>query len=501
MKKDLLKRLSGLQLVALAFGVLGNGVAFAASPNAVVINEVGWAGSVDSANDEWIELYNPGSQAISLAGWKLRDDGVDAYTFASGVSIPAGGYFLIEDNEDVISNIQADLIYNMSLANSGDSLQLIDENGSIIDTVNSGGGAWYAGSSTNYASMERKTVLGADAALNFASSTGSGAVASGGGAVIGTPKALNSVSELPVNSPRISLVFSGNTMVGDIVKMTAKVENIDELFAYGLGINFDSNVLEYQSAVNKGFLSENGLVQSSFQVAPVSGAAGQLLLAEARTMENKAGRSGGGELFEVTFKVLSVPAANTTVVKFSNDSFAAKVSGDLNVAFLEGSLSMESTQIAPVTNFAVVESSERYQIKLNWTASVSQPDHYRVERLDAKGSWQVLAGVNGLEFIDQDSVSNGGKIVPKLDYQYRVTAVKGALSSEGVVKSGRDNRGIKGDNNRSDQVDGRDLERLARHFGELNNAPGFDQLIDTTYDGRVDGSDLIDIGAGFGQKY
>ncbi|MCJ7511903.1 MAG: lamin tail domain-containing protein, partial [Anaerolineales bacterium] len=38
---------------------------------AVWINEVAWAGTLASSSDEWIELYNPGSEAIDLSGWRL----------------------------------------------------------------------------------------------------------------------------------------------------------------------------------------------------------------------------------------------------------------------------------------------------------------------------------------------------------------------------------------------------------------------------------------------
>lgn len=62
-------------------------------------------------------------------------------------------------------------------------------------------------------------------------------------------------------------------------------------------------------------------------------------------------------------------------------------------------------------------------------------------------------------------------------------------------------RGLKGDNNRSDSVDGRDLQNLAQKFALTSGQAGFDPLVDTTYDGRIDGSDLIDLGASFAKKY
>src|SRR3989304_1443042 len=42
---------------------------------ALRINEVAWAGTKASANDEWIELHNPGPDDIALQGWRLSDGG------------------------------------------------------------------------------------------------------------------------------------------------------------------------------------------------------------------------------------------------------------------------------------------------------------------------------------------------------------------------------------------------------------------------------------------
>lgn len=38
---------------------------------AVLINEIAWMGSEGDANDEWIELYNDGTETVSLEGWAI----------------------------------------------------------------------------------------------------------------------------------------------------------------------------------------------------------------------------------------------------------------------------------------------------------------------------------------------------------------------------------------------------------------------------------------------
>jgi len=484
-------------------GVIPGGLPVrAAATGSVVINEVAWAGSADSANDEWIELYNTTALSVDLGGWILRDDGVDVLTFPAGAVIGPQAYFLIEDSETAVSNMNADLIFNMSLANTGDTLQLADAGGQVIDTVNAPGGAWYAGSSTNYATMERIDALVGDLSVNFVSSTGgSGALASAGSAIIGTPRALNSMSTPPVNQPKVTALFDqGVAVMGETVTMTVRADNLSELFSYGFELVYDPAKLQLGAVTAGGFLSAGGTVATSFQSGLVAGEAGNLLVAEARTIDPKVGVSGSGNLFSVNFTVVGGEGGQTSVI-FAPGSFASSTQGDLPVSLLPASLGLETGMVEPVTLLQATQGIDRYQIRLNWMASLSQPDHYRVERMDAHGQWQILAGVAGTEFVDQDGVLNGGNIVPNLVYQYRVTAVKGSLTSQSVTISAQDSRGIRGDNNRSDRIDGRDLERLALHFAESDLSPAFDPLIDTTYDALINGSDLIDIGAAFAQRY
>lgn len=474
----------------------------AAVNGSVVINELAWAGSADSANDEWIELYNTTGSSIDLSGWKLRDDGVDAYTFPSGLIIGAHSYLLMEDSEAAVSTVNADLIFNMSLANTGDSLQLADETGQVIDTVNASGGAWYAGSTTSYATMERIDPFAGDLAANFASSSGgSGALASAGAEVKGTPRALNSVSTPPATQPKVSAFFTeASAVAGQQVTMTVRGDNLDGLFAYGFELIYDPAKLQLQTVTAGDFLSAGGTVATSFQSGLVAGEAGNLLVAEARTIDPKTGVNGSGDLFSITFTVLAGEDEQTGVA-FAPGSFVSSPEGDLTVAWQPSVLDLTAGTLEPVTALHAAEGSGRYQILLTWSASVSTPDHYRVERKDAHGEWQVLAGVAGTEFVDQDGVLKGGKIVPNLAYEYRVTAVKGEVASLSVPISAQDARGIRGDNNRSDRLDGRDLERLALHFAETDLSPSFDPLIDTTYDALINGSDLIDIGAAFAGRY
>ncbi len=170
------------------------------NPGDVVINEVAWGGTVANAADEWIELYNTTTQPITLTNWSLVAlDGTPAITL-TGVISP-GGYFLLERTDDpTISDVPADFIYTGALGNGGESLELRDANGGLIDTANSAGGPWPAGSgSPNYTSMERIDPLAPDTPGNWAANDGltRNGLDAEGNLINGTPKQPNSAGGPP----------------------------------------------------------------------------------------------------------------------------------------------------------------------------------------------------------------------------------------------------------------------------------------------------------------
>ena len=96
------------------------------------------------------------------------------------------------------TNVTGDLVISgLSLANTGDSLELQDAAGARVDVVNSAGGAWFAGTTTGYYTMERRNpVGGGDDPLNWANNNGvtRNGRDSGKKFINGTPRAKNSAT-------------------------------------------------------------------------------------------------------------------------------------------------------------------------------------------------------------------------------------------------------------------------------------------------------------------
>lgn len=107
---------------------------------AVYISEIAWMGTTNSANHEWIELFND-SEEIDVTGWTLND-GMNLTITLAGV-IPANSYVILERNRSdggsVINN--PFLIYTGALVNTGATLRLLRTDASLVDQV-AGGEDW-----------------------------------------------------------------------------------------------------------------------------------------------------------------------------------------------------------------------------------------------------------------------------------------------------------------------------------------------------------------------
>lgn len=119
-----------------------------AAPATVAINE--WmadnASTPDPAdgnlNEDWIELYNYGTQAVFLAGFYLTDDlgDPDKWAFPTNAVIPAGGFLVVwaddETNQNAIAN--GDLHASFKLSKGGEAIGLFSPSRVAVQTVTFG---------------------------------------------------------------------------------------------------------------------------------------------------------------------------------------------------------------------------------------------------------------------------------------------------------------------------------------------------------------------------
>jgi len=168
----------------------------------VAINEICWAGTKASADDQWIELINPGDSDLSLIGWTLvisypTDEQKEDEKIPLSGTIHAHGFYLLERGDDsTIANIPADLIFLPPLPSEGGTLRLVDPTGAVVDVINPDGGPWPAGLALPElkASMERVDPKAPGERKNWRTNdtVERNGVDAGGFPINGTPKHANS---------------------------------------------------------------------------------------------------------------------------------------------------------------------------------------------------------------------------------------------------------------------------------------------------------------------
>lgn len=102
----------------------------------VVINEILYNVAGAGEDEEFVELFNSGAASINLQGYTIRDMG--ASTVIGAVTIPAGGFVVLGRDSVIFQGsygFYPDVVYAISLSNSGEYIVLEDNAGTMVDSV------------------------------------------------------------------------------------------------------------------------------------------------------------------------------------------------------------------------------------------------------------------------------------------------------------------------------------------------------------------------------
>ncbi len=101
----------------------------------VVITEIMYHPTTELESEEFLELHNPGSEALDLSGWCV--DGI-GFCFPAGASIAPGQFLaLARDAAGFLAKYgrAADHVYTGQLGNSGERIALLDAASTVVDEV------------------------------------------------------------------------------------------------------------------------------------------------------------------------------------------------------------------------------------------------------------------------------------------------------------------------------------------------------------------------------
>lgn len=141
-----------------------------AERGAIMINEIGWAGSVDDAgnrdrDDVFIEILNKHPRPVNFSGWRLNFDGDYKYSLripATEIIVPPNGYFVIASKEEGAFGEVADIIMeDLKLGDKANYIQMKDNDRRLIESAGSRDARVFAGGYdlVTTRSMERAQVL------------------------------------------------------------------------------------------------------------------------------------------------------------------------------------------------------------------------------------------------------------------------------------------------------------------------------------------------------
>jgi len=209
--------------------------------NKLIINEIAWMGTINSANDEWIELKNISGNSINLNNWQILDkDRQIEIIFRSGEQFSANSFYLLERTDDeTVPGVTADLIYSGTLSNTDEALYLFDGNCQLQDEVLANPD-WPAGDNSSKRTMERKPDLTWQTSLSPGGTPKAGnssgyiaaPIISGGGGGGAPPPA--------EPTPEINLSYPQGNPVNKQIEVEVSVSNFKNI-AYDVKISIEKD--------------------------------------------------------------------------------------------------------------------------------------------------------------------------------------------------------------------------------------------------------------------
>lgn len=104
----------------------------------VVINEIMYHPPDDRDEYQWVELWNPDTTAVDLAGWSFRKG--FKFTFTNSLPLPPGGFLVVSADAVAFrlrygTNIPVVGDFSGRLSHSGESIELANREGQVVDRV------------------------------------------------------------------------------------------------------------------------------------------------------------------------------------------------------------------------------------------------------------------------------------------------------------------------------------------------------------------------------
>ncbi len=124
----------------------------------IKVTEIAWMGTANSQYEEWVELYNSGTDDVDLSGWKLFKSGSTTLFSLTG-TITHGQYYLVCRTTASLQNPLGGICNEQGawggsgLNNTSDQVILKDSQGTVAQSID-GTGGWPAGDAAAKQTMQ-----------------------------------------------------------------------------------------------------------------------------------------------------------------------------------------------------------------------------------------------------------------------------------------------------------------------------------------------------------
>ncbi len=107
----------------------------------IIINEINYHSAEDFDPEDWVELYNPGTENLDISGWEFKDENDEHIFIIPDNTILSANEYLVLCNDMAafttffpnVTNFIGD--FEFGLSGGGEPIRLFDAEGTLVDSV------------------------------------------------------------------------------------------------------------------------------------------------------------------------------------------------------------------------------------------------------------------------------------------------------------------------------------------------------------------------------
>ncbi len=107
----------------------------------IMFTEINYKSSSSFDTDDWVEIYNAGTETVDISNWIFRDgDNDHAFFIPEGTELAANAYLVLSSDTSAMNTLNTPISnmvgnFDFGLSSSGEAVRLFDNIGNLVDSV------------------------------------------------------------------------------------------------------------------------------------------------------------------------------------------------------------------------------------------------------------------------------------------------------------------------------------------------------------------------------